>query len=198
MNARIPLLILSSLSCLAAACGGNAPPPKIAAPPVAALPAPPATPSTTFRGTAALVARPEIQRFVDELAATGLMASKRVSYDGHPSAEYALYEQLRAAATDSEMVALVLHESPVVRSYAAQHVIERDLGLASVEPLIADATPVAAQYGCLRGAPPVSRATLQALCDFRERAPVAKKLAEIAKSGPDALADQARRCLALQ
>ena len=198
MTARSTVLILSLASCLAAACGG-APPPKTGAPPALVVPAPPATPPlATFFETGALVARPEIRRLVDELAATGVMASKHVSYDGHLSAEYALYERLRAAATDTEMVALVLHASPVVRSYAALHVIERDLGIESLEPLLADATPVKEHLGCLGFVAPVSRVTIQALCDFRERAPAARKLAEIAKSGPDEMADQAHRCLALR
>lgn len=186
---------------LASACGGR-PTGKAAAP----APAPASSPasSVAVRGpqslanTAELVSRPEVRQLVDELAAAPRVASERVSFDGHRSAEYTIYERLRTAATDAEMIALLAHVSPVVRSYAAQHVIERNLEGVSLEPLLADATLVNTQYGCLGGLSPVSRTTVQALCDFREKPLAARKLAELARQARGDLSTMATRCLAMK
>lgn len=198
MKRSFTILSLSLLSLTAVACGPKpAPkPPHAAAQPPAAKPAPkPPVARTDLRKTAELVQRAEVQKLVDELAAVEKFASEHVSYDGHPSTEYATFARLRQRATDAEMLALLAHESPVVRSYAAQHAIERDLDAPLLVPLLVDQALVPAQWGCIGSTMPVSWVTVNELCNARDKSRAAAHLDTLAK-GADDRADQARRCLA--
>jgi hypothetical protein len=124
------------------------------------------------------------------------MAPESIGYDGHRSPEYTTFEKLRAVATDAEMIALLHHSSPVVRTYAAEHVVERELETPALETLLTDATTVQVHYGCMVDIDPVSRVTVQSLCNYRGKPFAATKLSAIAGHRDD-LGDQARRCLAL-
>jgi hypothetical protein len=182
------------LTFVAACAGGRAPreasPPRVARPPVA-----PSTPLPAFATTDALVVRPEVRRLVDELAATSRFASQHVSYDGHPSEEFMAFQRLGAVATDAEMIALLGHASPVVRSYAAEHVIERDLEAAALDVLLADPTLVETQYGCIGGAMSVRLVVAQSLCDFRKKPAAMRKLTALAQAGQGGLDAMASECL---
>ncbi len=183
------------LTLVATACaGGRAP--REATPPRAAVPPPvaPGLPLAAFATTEALVERPEIRRLVDGLAATSRFASEHVSYDGHVSEEFKAFQRLRALATDAEMIALMSHASPVVRAYAAEHVIEHDLEAATLDVLLADPTLVETEYGCLGGARSVRLVVAQSLCDFHGNSVAARKLGGLAREGRD-LAVFAERCL---
>lgn len=148
-----------------------------------------------LESTSSLVARPEIRQIVDELAAAGVFSSERVGYGGAPSMSFAIFTRLRAAATDAEMIALLQHASPVVRSYAAQHVIERDLGIDAVDPLLADGALVETLFGCIGGSMTVARVTVQSLCSSSKSPAAAAKLATLSKGGDD-LSQLASQCLA--
>ncbi len=192
MFRRFAVLVLTFVAACAAGCA-----PREASPPQAATPPPVASivPLPAFATTEALVARPEVRELVDELAATSRFASEHVSYDGHTSEEFKAFQRVRAVATEVEMIALLGHTSPVVRAYAAEHVIERDLESAALDVLLSDPTWVKTQYGCLGGAMPVSRVVAQSLCNARDKPLAARKLAELARRGPDELAVMASRCL---
>lgn len=148
--------------------------------------------ATKLEPTSSLVSRPEVQEIVDELA-KGMVTSAGIGYGGAPSPSYAVFERLRAAATDVEMIALVQHKSPVVRSYAAQHVIEKNLGLDHIDPLLADGEMVETLFGCIHGNMSVATLTIQWLCGARTKA-ATEKLEGVAKGTGD-LADRAQRCI---
>lgn len=178
------------LGVLAIACGHTERPPA-SSPPTTTL-----TPiaATSLRPTSALIERPAIRSLVDDLAAASV-TSEHVGYDGHPSPDFALYARLRAAATDAEMSALLEHGSPVIRSYAAMRVVERDLTDARLERLLDDGTFVPTHFGCLGSAMPVARITEQALCDFRAQPTAARALAKLAAEGSTERGMLASRCL---
>ena len=185
------------LTFVAACAAGRAP--REASPPQAATPPPvaPNVPLPAFATTEALVARPEVRALVGALAATSTFASEHVSYDAHTSEEFKAFQRLRAVATEAEMIALLGHTSPVVRAYAAEHAIERDLEAAPLDTLLSDPTWVRTQYGCLGGEMPVSRVVAQSLCNAREKPMAARKLGELARQGQGELAAIASRCLTL-
>ena len=123
------------------ACGGGAPA-KARATDAATAPVAASAPvaQTSFASTNELVSRSEVRALVDELAAAHRIAEKHVSYGGHASEEFKVYERLATIATDTEMIALLGHTSPIVRGYAAQGVIERDLAGAPLDGVLADET----------------------------------------------------------
>ena len=134
---------------------------------------------------------------VDELAESGLYSSERIGYGGAPSPSYAIFKRLRAAATDVEMIALLQHTSAVVRSYAAQHVIEKNLDADALDPLLTDRELVATQFGCIGGSMSVAQVTVQSLCNWHDAPLAAKKLRSIAKGNGDN-AELAQRCLSMR
>ena len=170
--------------------------PSRAAPPAPSAPSAPSAPLPAFATTEALVERTEVRALTDELAAMSRFAAERVSIDGHTSEEVKVFQRLRAVATDAEMIALLGHASPVVRAYAAEHVIERDLEAATLDALLADRTLVETQYGCIGGARSVRLVVAQSLCDLRGKPAAARTLTELSRRGPSDLAVMARECLA--
>jgi hypothetical protein len=144
--------------------------------------------------TNTLVSRPPVQELVDDLAAGSTVESKAVGYGGSPSDVYAIFERLRATATDAEMIALTRHRSAVVRSYAARHVIERDLDLGVIDPLFSDQAIVGTLTGCIGGDYPVAIVTVHTLCELgNQHAAASEKLATLAKA-EGSVAEEARRC----
>jgi hypothetical protein len=180
-------------SILTAACG-HSPPPVVHAAPPAAAPRTAASPAFTAT-TDELIPRPEARVLVQELEKATQVGGAAVSYDGHMSAEYAVFSRLRAVATDAEMIALLRHRSPVVRSYAGRHVLERGLTATPVEPLLVDATPVTFQEGCMTQTWPVAHLTLLMLCDFKAQKESSRELGRLSSSDDAETAKRARECL---
>jgi len=147
--------------------------------------------------TAALVAGPAARAAVDALAKAEQVADRHVGVDGHESEEFRLFTAVVQAATEAELLALLDHESAVVRAYAAQHAA-RTASDASRERIrasvLADTTPVMTHQGCFHMPMTVARVAAQALCDNRSTGGTA--LLEELASEKSALGDGARRCLA--
>ena len=97
-----------------------------------------------------VAATPETMSVVTELAHEPRFTSEAVGYGATRSNAYELYSRLIEVAGDDELRALLAHESPVVRLYAFQGLIERGLDAA---PLIAALSEtesfVDAQFGCM-------------------------------------------------
>lgn len=100
--------------------------------------------------TRALVKRPDVAALVDALAEMKAIESSHVGAAGAKSEAFTRFERVRDAATEDEIVALLHHESPVVRGYMAQHVA-RALGprIPALEPLLDDETRVGTLQGCM-------------------------------------------------
>ncbi len=179
------------------ACGGGAPA-KARAPDAATAPVAASAPvaQASFASTNELVSRPEVRALVDELAAAPRIAEKHVSYDGHASEEFKVYERLATIATDTEMVALLGHTSPIVRGYAAQGVIERDLAGAPLDGVLADETLVSTQRGCFGSTEAVWHVTVQSLCNSRAKSLASRTLRELARPGQGKRGEMASRCMA--
>lgn len=100
--------------------------------------------------TRVLVRRPELAVLVDALAEMKSIESSHVGYAGTKSVAFTRFEQVRDAATEQEIVALLHHESPVVRGYMAQHVAT-SLGarMREIAHLLDDETIVGTLEGCM-------------------------------------------------
>lgn len=202
MNATALVLSFAMTALAAVACAPQSLPSRpahdagstkaLAAPASTALASRP--PRTDLQSTSALVQRPEVQQLVEVLAAMTAVADEYVGYDGHPSAEFAAFEQLRSTARGSEMHALLLHESPVVRGYAAWHAIRHDQESPELTALLSDDATVDTRYGCLGGRMSLSMVTLQELCDSSAKPRAAAQLEALAR-GADERARKARACL---
>lgn len=98
--------------------------------------------AATFRSTAELVKDPVLAAKVERLAAKDEIQTAHV---GHmiPSKTYALFEEIAGASSRQQLLALLLHQSPVVRGYTLMEV--KDAFAEDVEalgPLLGDATRV--------------------------------------------------------
>jgi hypothetical protein len=115
--------------------------------------------------TAELVKRPEVAALVDVLAAEKRVESSHIGAAGAPSRVYAKYRALVTTANAEEIVALLGHQSPVVRTYMARHVAsELSAQVRALVPLANDATAVEVMEGCVVHTDSVGAATREALC----------------------------------
>lgn len=106
----------------------------------------------------------ELRALVDKLAQAPRIESARIGEAGELSKVYTVYTSLRQALTPQQAVALLHHESPVVRGYFADHVIESlPDQLDAVYPLLADDTAVEDMSGCIIARMSVAFVTMMAL-----------------------------------
>ena len=103
----------------------------------------------SFLPTSQLIADPALAALVEQLAPASRIESAHIGYAGSPSEVHALFTRISKAATAQQLVALLRHDSAVVRGYAAEHVVANfPTELAAVYPLLADSTKVEAMSGC--------------------------------------------------
>ncbi|MBK6513149.1 MAG: hypothetical protein IPM79_07065 [Polyangiaceae bacterium] len=174
LAALLVVTALSALGCSGGTSGvapsaesARAPEPQGSSPaqpgPAPASPAP--GPKLTFEPTAALIKQAALAALVDDLAKEGTLESSHIGAGGAPSMVYKKFEALLAAAKDADLLALLRHDSPVVRGYVAQHLARsQGAALANVRPLADDATMVKTLEGCMGGSETVSSVVLDALC----------------------------------
>jgi len=133
-------------------------------PPGPANPSPPPPPV----GPAPTFADPELARRVEQLATFSRIESSHVGAAGAPSPAFAAFEAVRERATEADLVALLRHPSPVVRGYAAKHILREVPGaLPAALALVGDATPVGVLEGCMLGDGTVGGVAADALCASR-------------------------------
>lgn len=173
---------MAVLVCLSlAACGHKADPGAPSPEPSStSAPKPPPFPG---KPTSALIQRAEVAALVDALAKEKTLESSHIGAGGSPSQVYAKFVAIEKAATEAEMIALLQHESPLVRGYVAQHVArDAPARMDALVPLADDATGVETRNGCMGGFESVAEIVLQALC--YSRAPEAgRTLGTIAQKG---------------
>jgi hypothetical protein len=110
------------------------------------------TPPLVTKTTADLELSAAKSALVDTLAGFTKIESERVGAGGSLSASHAAYERLVAAITPTEAVALLAHESPVVRGYLAGHVLwKQPADAPQVYPLLFDSAAVGIMQGCMIG-----------------------------------------------
>src|SRR6185503_11328602 len=128
MRFRRPLLAL-----LLAACGASAP-------------------SLETAATADLIKDPDLAARVDALARERQVESEHVGYAGASSASYARFAAVLEKAPGAQELALLRHESPIVRAYVANDVAQRHPRDArALLPLTRDDAVVMFMDGCIMG-----------------------------------------------
>jgi len=134
-------------------------------------------PMPTFHPTAELVTDPELRPLVDRLAAATRIESAAIGAAGAPSQAYKDHEALVGRATREQILALLLHTSPVVRGYLAMHVADHLApDAAAVYPLLRDETSVERVEGCTIFATSLSDVVVEALGNVAVRTPSATDL----------------------
>jgi HEAT repeat protein len=131
-----------------------------------ASPATAAGPShRTYLPTKALISDAKLARLVDVLARSQSLDSPAIGVAGEASSTYLLFDRVVHAATRQQVLALLRHESPIVRGYMARHVaLTAELGgVEALYPLLGDSAPVATRVGCRASQTPVSHIVLEAL-----------------------------------
>ena len=137
-----------------------------AAPPLAAVEAR----RMSFLSSNRLISDPALAALVDQLAKAPHIESARIGYAGSPSDAHALFTRISQAATAHQAVALLRHDSAVVRGYLAEHVVTTNPAeLDAVYPLLADSTVVEQMSGCLIDSTTVSQVVLLALRTHLDR-----------------------------
>ena len=124
-------------------------------------------PQPVFAGkkTSELALRPEVLEAALALSRAKAYESKYVGYGGSPSATYALFETLRGLANERELIALLEHESAIVRAYVGVHVASKvAAGLPALTALAEDDSPLSTLQGCIGGGSSVSMLVVEALC----------------------------------
>ncbi|MBI4957628.1 MAG: HEAT repeat domain-containing protein [Myxococcales bacterium] len=130
-------------------------------PPLVTVPLPP----LRLAPTGKLVARSDLAAKVDALAAASGIESSHIGAAGAPSKVWPLWDAVLGAAKPEELVALLGHESPVVRGYVARHAVTA-LPDAAQEllPLFGDGAQVATVEGCSVGTTTLASLVLEAIC----------------------------------
>lgn len=124
----------------------------------------------SFLPTSQLIADPGLAALVEQLAPASRIESAHIGYAGSPSEVHALFTRISKAATAPQLVALLRHDSAVVRGYAAEHVVANfPTELAAVYPLLADSAKVEEMSGCTISSTTVSEVVLAALQAQLER-----------------------------
>lgn len=119
----------------------------------------------SFLPTIALITDPKLVRLVDDLALSPRIDAGAIGIAGEASPIYLRFDRVVRAATRQQALALLRHESPIVRGYMAQHVsltVEQG-GVEALYPLLDDSAEVETMAGCRGGRSPVSRIVFNAL-----------------------------------
>lgn len=130
------LALLALLGCQAAGRAQTAAPAGTAA-------------SARFATTAELVADPQVAALVEQLAAPAVVQTQAVGALRAPGDGFVLFQQLKAAASGTQLLALLRHQSPVVRAYVVRYFVgSSDADQAAVLSLLDDDTLVKMEVGC--------------------------------------------------
>lgn len=149
--------------------------------------------------TSKLVRDPAKRANVDKLARFGRVTSPRVGPDGEPSPEYQAYEAVVESAAKDEVIRLLRHESPVVRTYMARHIIYHwPEDAPALRRLLSDEAWVETLDGCIAGGVRVGGWILGEMCSDAEllaRAPIQAFVLETAKDDGSAYHGAALECV---
>ncbi|GMV41875.1 MAG: hypothetical protein AMXMBFR64_35910 [Myxococcales bacterium] len=195
MKVLVSAFSLAHLLACASPEAPAAPPAPAEAVPIAA---PNRLPELVLSPTATLVKRAEVAALVDALAVEKKIESSHVGAAGAPSAIYAKWEAVEKAASSEELQALLRHERPVVRAYAARHLVRGATPLAaqSLAPLLSDLADVGSTDGCMIGETTVAAILVEDLCyNAKDKEAARALLREAVDGGPEDVARQAERCL---
>lgn len=139
----------------------------------------------SFLSTPPLISDPALATLVAQLAQAPRIESARIGEGGSLSDTHALFTRITQAATPQQLVALLRHQSAVVRGYLAKHVIAAlPSELDAVYPLLADFTEVEEMSGCIISRTTVSQVTLQALRAQVQRPAVQELLLRAVQDAP--------------
>ncbi|MCB9570806.1 MAG: hypothetical protein H6709_01815 [Kofleriaceae bacterium] len=168
----------------------------LAAAPAPAPPLPTTLPDLVLEPTAALIADADLADAVDRLAAARSYEGRFVGFAGKPSSTWEQWQQIAQRASHDDLVALLRHEAPVVRTYAAYHVVDAlAADLAAVMPLFRDRTEVETVDGCFIDKASLAQLLVDDLCHRRATPGAAEVLRVVAAAAtPTALGS--RRCAA--
>ncbi len=72
-----------------------------------------------------------INNLVEQIAKDKMMESEYLGFAGTKSEQYQNFQKLKSKASDAEIKNLIAHENPILRTYAYQSLIEREL----IQPL---------------------------------------------------------------
>ncbi|MCB9565124.1 MAG: hypothetical protein H6708_32465 [Kofleriaceae bacterium] len=170
----------------------------LAAAPAPAPPLPTTLPDLVLEPTAALIADAGLADAVDRLAAARSYEGRFVGFAGKPSSTWEQWQQIAQRASHDDLVALLRHEAPVVRTYAAYHVVDAlAADLAAVMPLFRDRTEVETVDGCFIDKASLAQLLVDDLCHRRATPGAGEVLRVVAAAAtPTALEISALRCAA--
>lgn len=101
--------------------------------------------------TTALISDPTLGRLVDELAVQPQIEGRVIGSGASPSEIWPVYRKIVASSSVAQRIALLQHQSAVVRGYFASYVIASEPDLVDmVFPLFADRTAVTSISGCIK------------------------------------------------
>ena len=69
----------------------------------------------------------DVNKLVEEIAKDEMMESEHIGFIGAKSEQYQNFQKLKSKASDEELRNLVSHKNPILRTYAYQSLIEREL-----------------------------------------------------------------------
>ena len=145
--------------------------------------------------TAELIKDPELAARVEALARERQVESEHVGYGGVDSASYARFAAVLEKAQGPQELALLRHESPIVRAYVANDVAQRHPRDArALLPLTRDDAAVIFMDGCIVGQARIGDRVVQMLC-WAEGLEARAALEEIAKDDDHPRSKNARSCL---
>jgi HEAT repeat protein len=118
-----------------------------------------------FRSTGDVPGTPEFHALVDGLARHEAVDTESADEGGEPSQVHQAFQRVVAAASREQVLALVLHRSPIVRGYMAELVPERFANdTRALLPVLADTTTVRIVTGCIVSEVRVADLAIDALC----------------------------------
>ncbi len=69
----------------------------------------------------------DVNKLVEEIAKDKMMEAEHIGFIGAKSEQYQNFQKLKSKATDEKLRSLITHENPIIRTYAYQSLIEREL-----------------------------------------------------------------------
>ena len=69
----------------------------------------------------------DVNKLVDEIAKDKMMEAEHIGFIGAKSEQYQKFQKLKSKASDERLRSLITHENPIMRTYAYQALIEREL-----------------------------------------------------------------------
>ena len=69
----------------------------------------------------------DVNKIVEEIAKDEMMESEHIGFIGAKSKQYQNYQKLKSKASEEELRKLLTHENPILKTYAYQSLINREL-----------------------------------------------------------------------